>query len=101
MHETVGDRLGVKAAGGIRTLGHVVSMIKAGASRIGTSAGVAIMDDARTLPDGDDKNRVLELGNERFWRLAQAPCAVNRFTLQNGVFTLESLNDTSHIEGLS
>lgn len=39
----VGDRAGIKAAGGIRTLKQVVDFIEAGATRIGTSSGVGIM----------------------------------------------------------
>lgn len=39
----VGDRAGIKAAGGIRTLKQVVDFLEAGATRIGTSAGVGIM----------------------------------------------------------
>jgi deoxyribose-phosphate aldolase len=39
----VGDAAGIKAAGGIRTLKHVLNMLKAGATRIGTSAGVNIL----------------------------------------------------------
>jgi deoxyribose-phosphate aldolase len=39
----VGDRAGIKAAGGIRTLKPVVEFLEAGATRIGTSAGVGIM----------------------------------------------------------
>jgi deoxyribose-phosphate aldolase len=38
MRRTVGDRLGVKAAGGIRTLDDALAMIEAGATRIGTSS---------------------------------------------------------------
>ncbi len=38
-----GGRCGVKAAGGIRSLETVREMLEAGASRIGTSSGVAIM----------------------------------------------------------
>lgn len=45
MRETVGMRLGVKAAGGIRSLADALSMIRAGASRIGTSQGAAIVAD--------------------------------------------------------
>ena len=45
MKATVGDRLGVKAAGGIRTFGDAMSMLRAGASRIGTSAGIEILED--------------------------------------------------------
>ncbi len=39
----VGDKAGIKAAGGIRTLKQVLAMLEAGATRIGTSAGVSIM----------------------------------------------------------
>lgn len=42
----VGDRAEVKAAGGITTLSQVLQFIKAGAMRIGTSAGVEIMKEA-------------------------------------------------------
>ena len=41
LRRTVGDDMGVKAAGGIRTVGDVLRMMDAGASRIGTSAGYA------------------------------------------------------------
>lgn len=44
MRNTVGDRLGVKASGGIRTLEDALKMISAGANRIGTSSGKAIID---------------------------------------------------------
>jgi deoxyribose-phosphate aldolase len=43
MRCTVGDDMGVKAAGGIRTLADAEIMIRAGANRLGTSGGVAIM----------------------------------------------------------
>lgn len=43
MRRTVGDRLGVKAAGGIRTAKDAIQMVNAGADRLGTSAGVAIV----------------------------------------------------------
>jgi len=39
----VGNAAGIKAAGGIKTAGRVLDMLKAGATRIGTSAGVKIM----------------------------------------------------------
>lgn len=45
MRGVVGSKLGVKAAGGIRTLADVESLVEAGASRIGTSAGVAIVQE--------------------------------------------------------
>ncbi|EHN59603.1 deoxyribose-phosphate aldolase [Oenococcus kitaharae] len=44
MKETVGDDVKVKAAGGIQTLRDVLSMIAAGAQRIGTSHGVEIIN---------------------------------------------------------
>ncbi|HSM88186.1 MAG TPA: deoxyribose-phosphate aldolase [Candidatus Limnocylindrales bacterium] len=43
MRGVVGDQAGVKASGGIRTAASVQQMLDAGASRIGTSSGVAIM----------------------------------------------------------
>jgi len=43
MRETVGPDMGIKAAGGIRTAEDVEDMIAAGATRIGASAGVAIV----------------------------------------------------------
>lgn len=44
MRAAVGDALGVKAAGGIRDLGTALAMIEAGASRVGTSSGIEILD---------------------------------------------------------
>ncbi len=46
MRETVGDRLGVKASGGVRTYDDAVRMIEAGASRLGMSASAAVLADA-------------------------------------------------------
>lgn len=43
MRKTVGEKMGVKASGGIRTLEDAKKMIEAGATRIGTSSGVAIV----------------------------------------------------------
>jgi deoxyribose-phosphate aldolase len=43
MRKTVGKGIGVKAAGGIRTLADALAMIEAGASRIGASASAAIL----------------------------------------------------------
>ncbi|NUM54700.1 MAG: deoxyribose-phosphate aldolase [Candidatus Hydrogenedentes bacterium] len=43
MRQVVGPKLGVKAAGGIRTYADAIAMITAGADRIGTSSGVAIL----------------------------------------------------------
>ena len=44
LHKAVGDRIKVKASGGIRDLASALAMAKAGATRIGTSSGVAIME---------------------------------------------------------
>ena len=46
MRSVVGDKLGVKASGGIRDYETAMAMIKAGASRLGCSAGVAIINGA-------------------------------------------------------
>ena len=43
MRETVGPDMGIKAAGGIRSAEDMKEMIAAGATRIGASAGVAIV----------------------------------------------------------
>ncbi len=45
MRKTVGDRLGVKAAGGIRDGKTAIAMINAGASRLGCSAGIKIIEE--------------------------------------------------------
>ena len=47
MRETVGEDMGVKASGGIRTLEDVEKFIEAGASRIGASASVQIMEELK------------------------------------------------------
>jgi deoxyribose-phosphate aldolase len=43
MRRTVGEEMGVKASGGIRTYEVAKAMVEAGATRIGASAGVAIV----------------------------------------------------------
>jgi len=43
MRRTVGPGIGVKASGGVRTQADALAMIAAGASRIGASAGIAII----------------------------------------------------------
>ena len=43
MRETVGPEMGVKASGGIHNEAEALAMVEAGATRIGTSAGVSIM----------------------------------------------------------
>ena len=44
MRRTVGEEMGVKAAGGIHNAKEAIAMIKAGASRIGASRSVAIIE---------------------------------------------------------
>ncbi|PEI85727.1 deoxyribose-phosphate aldolase [Bacillus pseudomycoides] len=52
MRKTVGENVGVKASGGVRTREDVEKMIEAGASRIGASASVAIvLDDKNGVSD--------------------------------------------------
>lgn len=43
MRETVGDKMGVKASGGIRDRATAEKMVEAGATRLGASAGIAIV----------------------------------------------------------
>ena len=50
--EVAPKKLGVKAAGGIRTYDDAVKMIAAGATRLGASAGVKILDEARRRAAG-------------------------------------------------
>jgi deoxyribose-phosphate aldolase len=47
MRKTVGSKMGIKAAGGIRNLKTALAMINVGATRIGTSTGVQIMEDIK------------------------------------------------------
>ncbi|MCC5889570.1 MAG: deoxyribose-phosphate aldolase [Alkalibacterium sp.] len=44
MRQTVGSKMGVKASGGVRSIEDAHAMIEAGATRIGTSNGVAIVE---------------------------------------------------------
>ena len=46
MRRVVGDGMGVKASGGIRSREAALRMIDAGANRIGTSAGVKIVTES-------------------------------------------------------
>jgi deoxyribose-phosphate aldolase len=49
MRRVVGKDVGVKAAGGIRDLAAAQQMIAAGATRVGASAGVKIVQEAASL----------------------------------------------------
>ena len=53
LREIVGEEFGVKAAGGIRDTQTALAMIEAGATRLGTSSGVAIVESMlRAVEDG-------------------------------------------------
>jgi deoxyribose-phosphate aldolase len=47
MRQAVGAEVGVKAAGGVKDLTSARAMIAAGATRIGASAGIAIVQEAK------------------------------------------------------
>jgi len=47
MRRVVGEAMGVKAAGGVRDLDGLKTMVAAGATRIGASAGVRIVQESR------------------------------------------------------
>lgn len=51
MRQTVGPEIGVKASGGARSTEDAIAFVEAGATRIGASAGVAIMNGEKA--DGD------------------------------------------------
>jgi deoxyribose-phosphate aldolase len=51
IRQVVGAEMGVKAAGGIRTLADACAMIRAGANRLGASAGVKIMQEAQAFTE--------------------------------------------------
>ena len=48
MHRAVGGKLGVKASGGVKSFADFEDMVKAGATRIGASAGIKILKEAAT-----------------------------------------------------
>jgi deoxyribose-phosphate aldolase len=52
LREIVGEKFGVKAAGGIRDAQTALAMIEAGASRLGTSSGVAILRSMSRVESG-------------------------------------------------
>lgn len=57
MREVVGTALGVKASGGVRTAQDALAMVNAGATRIGASAGVRIVQE---LMDGSSPEELLQ-----------------------------------------
>jgi deoxyribose-phosphate aldolase len=53
MRQTVGPRMGIKAAGGVRSYADAMAMVEAGATRIGASAGVEIVEQAPPEPPSE------------------------------------------------
>jgi deoxyribose-phosphate aldolase len=49
LRKIAGDDMGVKASGGIRDYATALSLIEAGANRIGTSSGVKIVEESRSV----------------------------------------------------
>ena len=58
MKDTVGDSVKVKAAGGIRNSEDFIKMIEAGAERIGTSAGITIIESIKESLAKENKTTV-------------------------------------------
>jgi deoxyribose-phosphate aldolase len=52
MRRVVGEEMGVKAAGGVKDLDALRAMVAAGATRIGASAGVRIVQESKGGPKG-------------------------------------------------
>src|SRR5689334_1216815 len=52
MRRVVGEEMGVKAAGGVKDLDALKAMVAAGATRIGASAGVRIVQESKGGPKG-------------------------------------------------
>ena len=74
MRRVVGAEMGVKAAGGVRDLEGVKAMIAAGATRVGASAGVKIVQQARgEQTPASPRRRVLS----RFCRTVSAAGSVS------------------------
>ena len=53
MKESVDEEMGIKASGGIHSLEEAVEMLDAGATRIGASSGVEIVEGVSVEDDGD------------------------------------------------
>ncbi len=56
MRQTVGPQMGVKAAGGVRTRKDAEAMVRAGATRLGASAGVKILQEEATPVSSEDSS---------------------------------------------
>ena len=83
MRRVVGAEMGVKAAGGVRDLEGVKAMVAAGATRVGASAGVKIVQQAR----GERASR-RRPGTESF-----------KFVVQEGVWPISIVNRFNVLRG--
>lgn len=96
MRHTVGPAVGVKASGGIRDYEASLAMIRAGATRLGLSAGVTIYEQAVALALGDTEpfmrqaialaEQAVDHGNHPFGALLVKDGAV-LLTAENSVHT--------------
>jgi len=59
MRETVGPDIGVKASGGMKSFRDALRMIRAGANRLGVSAGIAILEGHALMQDMQDAEALL------------------------------------------
>lgn len=75
MRNTVGPRIGVKAAGGVKDVKSAGDMIAAGASRLGTSSGVAIAKALKGEREESAKLACINCGK------CDAVCPVGRVTI--------------------
>ena len=75
MRETVGDRLGVKASGGIRDTATALAMLDAGATRLGLSGTRAVLDG---LYAGGTARSSRHVGQPRLRHLRVQPVALGR-----------------------
>jgi deoxyribose-phosphate aldolase len=57
MRSVVGQTIGVKASGGIRTAADALNLLRAGATRLGTSAGPAIVTELSSIEDERQGNQ--------------------------------------------
>ena len=58
MRRVVGEEMGVKAAGGVRDLAALQAMVAAGATRVGASAGIKIVQQSK----GERKSEAVRAG---------------------------------------
>jgi len=86
--------------------GETLTALRARAMAEVKELGELHLDDAIVLVGHTVINRiillgVLGLGNERFWRLGQEPCAINVFEWDGSDFVVNRLNDTCHLRSLA